>query len=75
MFADITGELLAAMPELRGRMSANASLADVTWFRVGGPAQVLFTPADEADLAYFLKHRPNGYRDPSHRARLEPART
>jgi UDP-N-acetylmuramate dehydrogenase len=60
MFADITGELLAAMPELRGRMSANASLADVTWFRVGGPAQILFTPADEADLAYFLKHRPNG---------------
>ena len=58
MFPDITGELIAAMPDLRGRLSANASLADVTWFRVGGPAQVLFTPADEADLAYFLKHRP-----------------
>ncbi|CAA2136940.1 UDP-N-acetylmuramate dehydrogenase [Hyphomicrobium sp. ghe19] len=57
MFPDITGELIAAMPDLRGRLSANASLADVTWFRVGGPAQVLFTPADEADLAYFLKHR------------------
>jgi UDP-N-acetylmuramate dehydrogenase len=59
MFPDITGELVAAMPDLRGRLSANASLADVTWFRVGGPAQVLFTPADEADLAYFLKHRPS----------------
>ncbi|MBY0559690.1 UDP-N-acetylmuramate dehydrogenase [Hyphomicrobium sp.] len=58
MFADITGELIAAMPDLRGRLSPNASLADVTWFRVGGPAQVLFTPADEADLAYFLKHKP-----------------
>lgn len=58
MFPDITGELIAAMPDLRGRLSANASLADVTWFRVGGPAQVLFTPADEADLAYFLKYRP-----------------
>ena len=58
MFTDVTGELAARMPELRGRMSANASLADVTWFRVGGPAQVLFMPADEADLAYFLKHRP-----------------
>jgi len=58
MFDDITGELAAAMPDLRGRLSANASLADVTWFRVGGPAQVLFMPADEADLAYFLKHRP-----------------
>ncbi|MBS0270105.1 MAG: UDP-N-acetylmuramate dehydrogenase [Proteobacteria bacterium] len=58
MFDDITGELLSAMPDLRGRLSANESLADVTWFRVGGPAQVLFMPADEADLAYFLKHRP-----------------
>lgn len=59
MFPDITGELIAATPDLRGRLSANASLADVTWFRVGGPAQVLFTPADEADLAYFLKHKPS----------------
>jgi UDP-N-acetylmuramate dehydrogenase len=48
------------LPELRGRLAANVSLADVTWFRVGGPAQVLFTPADEADLAYFLKARPAG---------------
>ena len=43
------------MPELRGSLAGNRSLADITWFRVGGPAQVLFTPADEADLAYFLK--------------------
>ena len=42
------------MPELRGRLLANQSLAELTWFRVGGPAQVLFTPADEDDLAYFL---------------------
>jgi UDP-N-acetylmuramate dehydrogenase len=55
---DITGELKAAMPELRGRLLANQSLAELTWFRVGGPAQVLFTPADESDLAYFLKHLP-----------------
>lgn len=59
MFTDITDDLKAAMPELKGRLSANASLADVTWFRVGGPAQMLFMPADEADLAYFLKHRPS----------------
>src|SRR5947209_15780778 len=44
------------MPKLRGRLLANQSLAELTWFRVGGPAQVLFTPADEDDLAYFLKH-------------------
>ena len=46
------------MPELRGRLLANQSLAELTWFRVGGPAQVLFTPSDEDDLAYFLAHLP-----------------
>jgi UDP-N-acetylmuramate dehydrogenase len=55
-FPDITAELKAAMPQLRGRLLANQLLAELTWFRVGGPAQVLFTPADENDLAYFLKH-------------------
>jgi UDP-N-acetylmuramate dehydrogenase len=55
-FPDITPELKAAMPKLRGRLLANQSLAELTWFRVGGPAQVLFTPLDEDDLAYFLAH-------------------
>jgi UDP-N-acetylmuramate dehydrogenase len=53
-FPDLTTDLKTAMPELRGRLMANQSLAELTWFRVGGPAQVLFTPADEDDLAYFL---------------------
>jgi UDP-N-acetylmuramate dehydrogenase len=44
------------MPQLRGRLLANQSLAELTWFRVGGPAQAFFTPADEDDLAYFLAH-------------------
>jgi UDP-N-acetylmuramate dehydrogenase len=57
-FPDITLDLKAAMPKLRGRLLANESLAPLTWFRAGGPAQVLFTPADEGDLAYFLKHLP-----------------
>ena len=57
-FPDITPELKAAMPELRGRLLANQPLAELTWFRVGGPAQVLFTPSDEDDLAYFLKRLP-----------------
>jgi UDP-N-acetylmuramate dehydrogenase len=35
-----------------------ASMADLTWFRVGGPAEILFTPADEADLAEFLRGTP-----------------
>jgi UDP-N-acetylmuramate dehydrogenase len=53
-FSDMTPELKAVMPELRGRLLANESLAPLTWFRVGGRAQILFTPADEDDLAYFL---------------------
>ena len=57
-FPDITPDLKAAMPDLRGRLLANEVLAPLTWFRVGGPAQVLFTPADESDLAYFLKNLP-----------------
>ncbi len=57
-FPDITPGLKAAMPRLRGRLLANQPLAELTWFRVGGPAQVLFTPVDEDDLAYFLKHLP-----------------
>jgi len=54
-FPDLTTELRAALPDLRGRLDANQPMRDITWFRVGGPAQVLFTPADETDLAYVLK--------------------
>jgi UDP-N-acetylmuramate dehydrogenase len=57
-FPDITPDLKAAMPQLRGRLLANQSLAELTWFRVGGPAQALFTPTDEDDLAYFLAKLP-----------------
>jgi UDP-N-acetylmuramate dehydrogenase len=55
---DITPELSAGMPQLRGRLIANQPMADVTWFRVGGPAQVMFSPADEEDLSYFLAKLP-----------------
>ncbi len=54
-FPDIMSELAERLPALRGRLTANAPLSEITWFRVGGPAQVLYAPADEADLAYFLK--------------------
>jgi UDP-N-acetylmuramate dehydrogenase len=46
------------MPKLRGRLMPNQSLAELTWFRVGGAAQVLFMPEDESDLAYFLSALP-----------------
>jgi UDP-N-acetylmuramate dehydrogenase len=55
---DLEGRLTASLPELRGRLKAEASLKDLTWFRAGGPAEVLYSPADEADLAYFLERTP-----------------
>jgi UDP-N-acetylmuramate dehydrogenase len=55
----IDGEaLLKTLPQARGRLMPNAALADLTWFKTGGPAEVLFMPADEADLADFLKNAP-----------------
>lgn len=57
-FPDITPDLRARMPGLRGELVPNAPLAPLSWFKVGGPAQVLFRPADEADLSRFLKGLP-----------------
>jgi UDP-N-acetylmuramate dehydrogenase len=54
MFADISAQVAAATPALRGGLEANAPLAPLSWFKTGGPAQLLFRPADEDDLAYFL---------------------
>jgi UDP-N-acetylmuramate dehydrogenase len=56
--AKLLETLTPLLPELRGRLSADAPLKDYTWFRVGGPAELLFSPADEADLAYFLRNVP-----------------
>ncbi|MFG1189607.1 UDP-N-acetylmuramate dehydrogenase [Xanthobacter flavus] len=57
-FPDLLPALRPLLPELRGTLNANAPLADFTWFRVGGPAQLLFLPADADDLAYLLAHIP-----------------
>ena len=57
-FPDLAADLKARLPQLRGRLMSNQPLAELTWFRVGGPAQVLFMPEDEADLAYFLGQLP-----------------
>jgi UDP-N-acetylmuramate dehydrogenase len=58
-FPDIVGGLRTKMPALRGRLLVNQSLAELTWFRVGGPAQVLFMPEDEKDLSYLLANLPD----------------
>jgi UDP-N-acetylmuramate dehydrogenase len=55
---DLFSDLKEQLPKLRGRLLADQSLAELTWFRVGGPAQVLFMPEDEADLCYFLANLP-----------------
>jgi UDP-N-acetylmuramate dehydrogenase len=54
----LSNEILALAPDLRGRLTAGAPLAPFTWFRVGGPAEVLFQPADEDDLVYLLSRLP-----------------
>jgi UDP-N-acetylmuramate dehydrogenase len=59
----IKGEALLAslgdrLKDIRGRITPNAEMDKITWFRAGGPAEVLFQPADEEDLAAFLKAVP-----------------
>ena len=56
---DLEYRVAASVPELRGKLKPDALLKDFTWFRVGGSAQVLYSPADEADLAYFLHQTPS----------------
>jgi UDP-N-acetylmuramate dehydrogenase len=53
-------DLLASLPPVRGRLTANAPLAGITWFRVGGAAEIMFRPADRDDLAAFLAAKPAG---------------
>ena len=50
--------LIAQLPPVRGRLTADAAIGKQTWFGVGGPAEVLFRPADLADLAGFLAALP-----------------
>jgi len=58
MFPDLIPSLMATAPGIRGRLLPNVMLSGLTWLRAGGPAQVLFTPAGEEDLAYFLSRCP-----------------
>ncbi len=58
MAASLEPRLVDRLPPVRGRITTQARLADTMWFRVGGPAEILFEPADAADLAAFLRARP-----------------
>jgi UDP-N-acetylmuramate dehydrogenase len=57
-FPDIALELMRTMPRLVGSLTANQPLRKYTSFRAGGPAQVMFRPKHENDLAYFLTRLP-----------------
>ena len=46
------------LPQVRGTLTPNRALVDLTWMRVGGPADVLFQPADMDDLCAFLAALP-----------------
>jgi UDP-N-acetylmuramate dehydrogenase len=54
MAAHSMPSLFASLPPVRGRLQEQFVLGPTTWFRVGGPAEILFRPADQADLAEFL---------------------
>jgi UDP-N-acetylmuramate dehydrogenase len=58
MTAEKMPVLLESLPVPRGRLQADVALAPSTWFRVGGPAEILFRPADTEDLANFLASLP-----------------
>lgn len=49
---------MTQLPTPRGALTPNRPLADLTWLRVGGPADFLFQPADTEDLAAFLAALP-----------------
>ena len=51
--------LIERLPAVRGRLNANEPLGRFTWFKVGGPADVLFQPADAEDLSAFLTSCPS----------------
>ena len=46
--------LLERLPPVRGKYRPCVAIADLVWFRVGGPAEVMFRPEDRDDLADFL---------------------
>lgn len=56
--ADLLASLGDKLAGLRGRVTPDAEMDKVTWFRAGGPADALFQPADEEDLAAFLRAVP-----------------
>lgn len=51
-------ELADLLPQIRGQYKKNEPMSKHTWFGVGGPAEIMFIPADREDLKHFLTHKP-----------------
>lgn len=54
----VHAKLVERLPQVRGSYREGALLSKINWFNVGGPAEVMFRPADVADLCHFLAHKP-----------------
>ncbi|MFK5981127.1 MAG: UDP-N-acetylmuramate dehydrogenase [Rhizobiaceae bacterium] len=54
----LLAQIMPLMEGVRGRLMADSLMSKITWFQVGGPADVLFQPVDEDDLALFLRKLP-----------------
>ncbi len=57
--ARLIASLSDTLSAVRGRLTPDADMSKITWFRTGGPAEVLFQPANEDDLAVFLAAVPD----------------
>jgi UDP-N-acetylmuramate dehydrogenase len=55
---DLIPQLAPWISEVRGKLIPNQPLSEISWFRVGGPAQLFYQPADEADLSFVLRNLP-----------------
>ena len=51
--------MVVKLPTTRGKLTDNQMLSDLTWLRVGGPAEYFFQPSDLEDLKYFLSNLPD----------------
>lgn len=58
MFGKNNPDILKLLPKVKGKYLPNEPLAKYTWFGVGGPAEVMYCPTDNADLSWFMQNKP-----------------
>ena len=58
MFNKNNSDILKMLPKVQGKYLKNEPLSKYTWFGVGGPAEVMYYPLDNADLSWFMKNKP-----------------